>query len=478
MTEQHQTEKVNKMTGCPFSSAEEADTASTSTTAAKEIPMVSGAIEALGHFQEFSENSALFQMRAYEENGEACQFDLAGMKTVMLVSAEAHEWIFRAPDEVLSAAAAYQMMVPIFGEGIQYGAPPEIERQQLKMQARGLRQDRMKTYAGIIAKEVEDWVAEWDDAGEMDMYRAFNDLTIKTSTHCLMGEEFRYQLTGEFAELYQELDHSVTVAAFLDEKAQTEVFARRDKARARLGELVSERVGLRRMAQEENPGLEYPDMLQVYMDAEYKDGGKLTDDQIAGMVIWFMFAGHHTSGNTSSWVAVELARHQEFAAEITAEIDELYTHTAELSRNALKEIPKLEAFINETLRLHPPLVCLTRRAMEDVEFNGYKISAGTNVMASPYVSHRVPEYFPNPEVFDINRPDPENHFALIPFGAGHRKCVGNAFAILQVKAIFCALLRHYEFELVESPDFYKDVMPNLILRPSDPCMLRYRRRDK
>jgi sterol 14-demethylase len=67
-------------------------------------------------------------------------------------------------------------------------------------------------------------------------------------------------------------------------------------------------------------------------------------------------------------------------------------------------------------------------------------------------------------------------FAFIPFGGGHRKCVGNAFAILQVKAIFCALLHRYRFEPVNVPESYRDIMPSLILRPSEPCLLRYRRR--
>ena len=63
---------------------------------------------------------------------------------------------------------------------------------------------------------------------------------------------------------------------------------------------------------------------------------------------------------------------------------------------------------------------------------------------SPYVSHRVPEVFPDPERFDPTRPPPASVFGSIPFGGGRRKCVGNAFALLQVQSIFCALLARYE----------------------------------
>jgi len=177
------------------------------------IPVVSGATGEGGHFAEFCANPALFLSRAYRENGEVSQFDLNGLTNVLLVSPEAHEAMFRAPDELLNAAQAYQMMVPVFGEGVQYGAPPELERQQLKIQARGLRQDRMQLYAAVIAREVEDWLQDWGEEGELDIYQAFTRLTLKTSTHCLMGEEFRYTLTDEFADLYHELEHSVSPAA-------------------------------------------------------------------------------------------------------------------------------------------------------------------------------------------------------------------------------------------------------------------------
>ncbi|MEM9255927.1 MAG: cytochrome P450 [Pseudomonadota bacterium] len=435
------------------------------------VPTVSGAQDPGGHFEEFCANPALFLQRAFAEHGEVSQFDLNGQTNTLLVSPAAHEAVFRAPDTQLNAAEAYQMMVPVFGEGIQYGAPPELERQQLKIQSRGLRQDRMRSYAQVIAREVQDWLAEWGEQGELDVYQAFTQLTLKTSTHCLMGEDIRGQLTEEFSELYQQLEHSVSPAALRDPDALGSVAAMRDDARARLAELISARVEQRRAE-----GVHYEDMLQVYMDARYEDGRPLTDDEITGMVIWFMFAGHHTSGNTSSWAAVELARHPHHAARIAHEIDALYRNNAELSRNALKEIPLLQGFIMETLRLHPPLVTLTRRVMQDFQYGDFLLAAGSNVMVCPYVAHRLPEWFADPMRFDPDRPEPDHVFAFIPFGGGHRKCVGNAFAILQVKAIFCALLQRYRFELVDAPDSYQDIMPSLILRPSDPCLVRYSKR--
>ncbi|MBK6738878.1 MAG: hypothetical protein IPG64_13720 [Haliea sp.] len=117
-----------------------------------QIPIVSGAQPTGGHLQEFNTTPLAFLHRAYAECGEVSQFDLGGLRTVLLVGPPAHEAFFRAADEQLSAAQAYQMMVPVFGEGIQYGAPPAIERQQLKMQVQGLKHERMVNYACVVER--------------------------------------------------------------------------------------------------------------------------------------------------------------------------------------------------------------------------------------------------------------------------------------------------------------------------------------
>src|SRR5262249_53367096 len=159
---------------------------------------------------------------------------------------EANEAVFRAPDEQLSAADSYRYMVPVFGEGIQFGAPLELERQQVKIQASALRPEKMKGYARVIAQEVEDRVRGWGDAGEKDFYEEFKQLVLPTPTHCLMRSEFRARLTDEFGELYHDLEQAISPASILDPYGQEEVFARRDRSRARLQEIILEVVHERR----------------------------------------------------------------------------------------------------------------------------------------------------------------------------------------------------------------------------------------
>ncbi len=437
------------------------------------IKIVSGgkSPEEGGHFEEFCAHPANFLMRAYKECGELAEFDMGGMPTVLMVGPEAHEAVFRADDVKVSAPEAYQFMVPIFGKGVQYGAPLDIERQQLRMHSRGLASEKMVHYAPIIAQEARDWIADWGDSGELDFYEGFAHLTINTSTHCLLGPEFRYSLTDEFATLYHTLGAAADAAGLNDPSARKDAYDARDQARARLEELIGERVEKRRASGEVEP-----DLLQVYMDATYADGTHLSTSEVTGMIVWFMFAGHHTSANTAAWTLVEMARYPELAAAVVAEVDEVMAAGTADDLKVLRRMSKLEGFVREALRLHPPLNTLTRRVMEDFEYKGHVIEKGKNVMLCPYVAHRLESEFEDAETFKPGRPMPKNPFALIPFGGGQRKCVGNAFAMLQVKVIFSVLLSEYEFELAGPPGEYAEIMPSLILRPSDPCILRYRRR--
>jgi sterol 14-demethylase len=432
---------------------------------------VSGAEPGAGHYAEFIANPAAFMLRAWRECGELAEFDLGGARNILMVGPDAHEAVFRAPDDQLSAAEPYKYMVPVFGEGIQYGAPLPIERQQVKFLTHALRPEKMKGYARVISREVEDFIADWGEEGERDFYDGVKELVLRTSTHCLMGAEFRAALTEEFGALFHDLEQAISPQAVVDAHSESDVFERRDHARGRLQDMLMEVVRERRRGVGD-----HPDMLQVFMDARYLDGSQLADELIPGMVVWIMFAGFHTSSNTASWTAVELARHPECVPTIAREIDATYRPGGDLSTAALRTMPALDAFIGEVLRLHPPLVTLMRAVLRDFEYEGDVFEPGTTLVISPYVSHRVPEVFPDPERFDPTRPPPENVFASIPFGGGRRKCVGNAFALLQLQSIFCALLARYEFEPVDPPESYRDVMPSLILRPSEPCRLRYRRR--
>lgn len=427
-----------------------------------------------GHLAEMRVDPIGLFERVRAECGEIGRFRLADKDVVLVSGAEANEQFFRAPDSTLDQAAAYPFMTPIFGKGVVFDASPEERQQMLKNQA--LRGDMMRGHATTIENEINRMVADWGDEGEIDLLDWFAELTIYTTSSCLIGKPFRDELDSSFAHYYHELEQGTDAIAYVDPYADIESFHRRDAAREKLVELVQGIID-RRKTRGKVPR-EERDLLDVLISID------MTADYITGIFISMMFAGHHTSSGTASWALIELMRNPDAMATVVAELDELYADGSEVSFQALRSIPQLEAALKETLRLHPPLIILMRVVQEEIELAGHLIAPGTVVAASPRVSNRIAEDFPEPESFDPGRylderqEDLQNRWTWIPFGAGKHRCVGNAFAMMQMKAIFSVILRDYEFEMAQPPETYADDVSKMVIQLQQPCRVRYRRRVK
>ena len=344
-----------------------------------------------------------------------------------------------------------------------------------------LRDKFMRGHAATIAGEVEHMVAGWADSGEIDLLDWFAELTIYTSSACLIGKRFRDQLDKRFAELYHDLEQGTDAIAYVDPYAPIESFRRRDAARRGLVTLVE---GImERRASGPPSGDDERDLLDVLMSITEDDGTpRFSADTVTGMFISMMFAGHHTTSGTAAWTLIELLRHSEELEAVDVELAELYAEGTEVSYQALREMPHLESAIKEALRLHPPLILLLRVAKEDLDVDGFVIKAGQMVGTSPAISNRIAEDFPEADTFQPARylqpreEDRSNPWTWIPFGAGRHRCVGAAFAMMQLKAIFSVLLLEWEFELAQPSDTYRNDHSKMVVQLQQPCLVRYRRK--
>jgi len=439
-------------------------------------PKMPGALPLLGHMLAFGKNPFDYMMSLRKTLGEIGEFRMFHQEMVLMTGPDANEAFFRAPDAQLDQSQAYKIMTPIFGKGVVFDAPPHKKDQQLKMLMPVLRDKPMRGYAQVIVREVEQMIAGWGDTGEIDLLEFMKELTIYTSSHCLLGDEFRYELNEEFAKIYHDLEKGVNPLAFVFPYLPLPVFRRRDKARARLQELVTGIIAKRAQKSEKSE-----DAFQLLIDARYEDDSRLSAHEITGMLIGTLFAGHHTTAGTAAWTLLELARRPEYLERVLKELDTHFGADGEVTFQALREIPVLENVIKEVLRLHPPLIFLIRKVMQDFHFKDYTIKAGKYVCASPRVSHRIADVFPDPEKFDPDRysearQEDARPFSWIAFGGGKHKCSGNAFAMLQLKAIFSILLRRYTFELVDDKDAYQDDFTQMVVQPVSPCRVRYIKR--
>lgn len=436
-------------------------------------PELRGGWPILGHTLSFLRDLQGLLQRAREECGDVAAIKVLGRNLILVTGPKGQEEVFRAPDSVLSPKAAYKLMVPIFGKGVAYDCDDDRMNEQLMMLMPALQNKRMRSYGQVISQEVEKSIGSWSDEGVIDIYEYMQELTSFTSSHCLLGAEFRNEMSEEFARVYHALERSIIPIAYLNAHLPIPTFRKRDKARARLGEMVSDIVERRKQS-----GYRGEDFMQTLMESEYKDGSKLTDHEITGMLVAAMFAGHHTSSVTAAWAILEMLQNPEWMKKVKAELNRVYANQREIDYESLRELQVTEWVVKEALRLHPPLFILIRVAQQDTNILGYHIPKGTWVVVSPSVAHRIESVFKQAQGFCPHRFGPPDHedqqpFAYIAFGGGRHKCLGNAFAILQIKTILAKLLLRYDFELYGDPvasDFH-----GLVIGPKTPIRLRYRR---
>ena len=438
-------------------------------------PRVGGGLPLLGHLLEMRRSPiALFQ-RVRDQYGELGEIRLARSRVVMLYGEEAQEAFFRAPDEQLDQAAAYPFMTPIFGRGVVFDATPEQRKQALRNQS--LRDKLMRGHAEVIAAETERAIEGWGERGEIDLLDFFAELTLYTSSACLIGKSFREELSAGLVPIFHDLEKGTDAFAYVNPYLPLPSFRRRDSARRRLVAIL-EGIFERREAR----GADTKDLFSVLRTLKNVDGSpRYPVDIITGMFISMMFAGHHTTSTAASWMLIELLRHPAACQDVARELDELYLDGREVSYQALREMPQLECVIKETLRLHAPLILLMRKVQREFHFKHWTVPVGSTVAVSPAVSNRMPECFPEPERFDPSRyaaprEEDKQGFAWIPFGGGRHRCVGASFAMMQLKAIFSVLLQRFEFEMAQPSESYRNDHSKMVVQLEQPCRVRYRRR--
>ena len=445
------------------------------TPATLPVPELSGKWPLLGHLPEFYRDPVAMLERAWREHGELARFRLGPREFVLFTGPEAHDYYFRAPEAQLDAKAVYQFTVPIFGRGVAYDVSPEIMSEQLGFLFPSLRDAAMRKYAEIMFAEASEFADTLGAAGSIDLPHALNELTVRIASRCLIGEEVRAQVDSGFAEAYHELQNGINVLGFFLPRLPIPAHRRRDRARREIADIFSRVMNARRRA-----GRAPEDFMQALIQARYKEGRALSDEEITGILLTVLFAGQHTSAVLATWTGLELIRAPAYLEQVRDEMREVYRAHGAMSLASLKQQPRLDHAVRECERLHPPLIVLIRKALKPLHYAGQTVPAGTLAMVSPALSHRLPHVFAEPERFAPDRFAPpssehkQHHYALIGFGGGKHRCMGEHFAYMQLKAIWTVLLDRFDFHLDTA--FPAPNYGSWVTGPMEPCRVRYQRR--
>uniref|UniRef100_A0A2I3TTA6 Lanosterol 14-alpha demethylase n=1 Tax=Pan troglodytes TaxID=9598 RepID=A0A2I3TTA6_PANTR len=395
---------------------------------------------------------SIWEKNAYEKYGPVFSFTMVGKTFTYLLGSDAAALLFNSKNEDLNAEDVYShLTTPVFGKGVAYDVPNPVFLEQKKMLKSGL---NIAHFKHIIKKkekkekkekETKEYFQSWGESGEKNVFEALSELIILTASHCLHGKEIRTQL-------YADLDGGFSHAAWLlPGWLPLPSFRCRERAHWEIKDIFYKAIQKRRQSQEK-----IDDILQTLLDATYKDGRPLTDDEVAGMLIGLLLAGQHSSSTTNAWMDFFLC----YLEQKTVCGENL----PPLTYDQLKDLNLLDRCIKETLRLRPPIMIMMRMARTPQTVVGYTIPPGHQVCVSPTVNQRLKDSWVerldfNPDCYLQDNPASGEKFAYVPFGT-----------------IWSTMLRLYEFDLIDG--YFPIVNYTTMIHTPENPLIHYKQRSK
>jgi cytochrome P450 len=225
-----------------------------------------------------------------------------------------------------------------------------------------------------------------------------------------------------------------------------------------------ERVVRKVIARKKEAGLTGHDILSIMIQMHEEDPARLSEHELIGHTTTMFRGGYNPSGMALYWTIFLLSQHSEKMKKVLEEMDQLVEGDIPTEQE-VEHMPYLEGALKEAMRLFPAGTWTGRLAMQDFTLDSHPLSKGTWVVMSPYITHRIPEVFPEPYKF---RPERwlsihPSAYEFMPFSAGPRYCIGASLAMMQLKIALTMMFKRFGFSL--KPDTNVDCMGFNSIRP-------------
>jgi cytochrome P450 len=420
-----------------------------------------------GQMLAFRRDPLDFLARLAREHGDVARFRIGPQRAFLLSHPDLVRDLLVTHQERFRKGRALQRARRLLGQGL-LTSEGEFHRRQRRLAQPAFHRQRINSYAATMVEYAERASARWQDGRTLDIAQEMMRLTLAVVGKTLFDADVESEAdeVGEaLTEVMELFGYLMLPYSELLEHLPLPASRRFRRARARLDSVIYRIIEDRRRAVGDRGDL--LSMLLLAVDEEGDRTG-MTNEQLRDEVMTLFLAGHETTANLLSWAWFLLARHPEAERRLHEELDGVLAGGRAPSADDMAALRYTEMVVAETMRLYPPAWTLGRLAVADHEAAGYHIPRGSLVLASQYVCHRDPRYFPDPERFDPERFTPEAkasrpQFAYFPFGGGVRRCIGEGFAWTEATLILAALARRWRIRLL--PGRHVETQPRITLRP-------------
>ena len=387
---------------------------------------------------------AAFAGRMFAQHGAVYRVNSFGFETVALAGADANELVLFDRDKLFSSEQGWGPILNLlFPRGLMLmdHDAHRVDRRALQV---AFKPDSMKAYARALNEGARARVRGW--AGrDILFYPEIKQLTLELAATAFLGIPF-----GPDAQKVNQ--------AFVDMVQASVGVVRRPLPFTQMGRGVKGRQFLidyfGPMVEERRRNENRQDMFSQFCRATREDGSRLSEGEIVDHMNFLMMAAHDTITSSVTSMVWYLAREPGWQQKLRDEALSVAPAGEGVAYDDLGRMELTEMFFKEVLRMIAPVPSIPRRALRDFRFRGYDIPAGTAVSVSPSFTHKMAEYWPDPERFDPLRFTPDqvkarHRFAWVPFGGGAHMCLGLHFAYMQMKIIVHHMLTQMRVEVAD-----------------------------
>jgi len=434
----------------------------------------------VGNTVAFARDQLGFITDVARKYGDVARFEVGGTQVYQLGDPDlvAHVLVHENENYV-KGDRFNQILRPIVGNGLLTNEGAFWREQRHRVQP-AFHPSMLERYAEVMTAYTERLLDSWRDGEPRDVHADMMHLTVEIAAKALFDVDIREMEAEIGTALEAAMDHAeldahlpFDVPAWLptpENRRFQRALADLDAVAARI--LDEHRARAAR-------GEDGDDVVSRLLAARDDAGTPLSDQQIRDEIVTLLLAGHETTALTLTYTLHLLGRHPDVEATLHEEVDAVLDGRTPTVAD-LDDLTYTERVVKEELRIYPPVWELIREAVTDDQVGDYHVPAGTTVAVQPWVLHRDPRYFEEPEAFRPERWTTAFErelppFAYFPFGGGPRRCIGDRFARLEARLVLATVARDWRLEPVADELSFS---PSITLRPDGPVEMVPRRRQR
>ena len=416
-------------------------------------PVPSGAEPIIGHLRAGVNEPLEAFPRWRAEVGDVARLKLGGV-TCYLVSDPAliRQILKERHREFVKPLQGRRNMSRILGNGLLV-SEGQFWLRQRRIAQPAFHKKRIDAFGDTMVRDAAELADEWAVRAargeDFDVAKDMMRVTLRIVQETLLGAQAKTDsdAIGEAVSyLIGEINRRFRRVIMPPESWPTPANLRFNKHRAVLDEAVGAIIRERRRSPERGD-----DLLSMFLETVDEETGERMDDkQLRDEVMTMFLAGHETTANALSWTFYLLGKHPDVARKLRAELAEVLGGRLPKADD-YRSLPYTKMVFSEAMRLYPPAWIMARAPRQDLELGGYTIEAGARMFMSPWVVHRHPGVWEDPEAFDPERfrdPSAIDPYAYFPFSGGRRMCIGKGFALMEGVLILATLCQRFHLELV------------------------------